>query len=548
MAQYLSQPGREVASPEPAPVRERSNLAVRLGRRGEILGLAPSSLPLFGYLAPELVNRPVEALFDERSQAVVRKTIDRFALGVSPARERPTWYLRLPELLRAVRKDRTRVLVQMSLASLGETGVVMLLRDMGNELRTEHAEAVLAETGRVLLCTFDFEGTVAAVASLAASSLADCAVVDVAAAAGSEGTIRAAARVAGRDSARMIENRWRSSQLARFSQRAMETRAPVVAAPVTSRELPGLPERDFRSVVTVPLMAGDRALGGLTLITEHPMAADQDFTLALEFGRRAGLAIERARRLHQAEATAKGRAELMKTVAHELANALGAVNLFTRALIKEGALGGVPGGVGALAEATERVTRLLTDLREEGQTGRPGHFAVEPSEWVSPQALVAAVVEATQAGAKGRCIQAAVAPGLAEVRVDQGRIRQVFVNVIDNAIKFSPPSTTITIGARGSIRPAEVVFFVRDAGIGISKADQRRLFERGFQVNPREGRGWGMGLAICKEIVEAHGGTFSVDSRKGAGSTFAFALPVEPPVTDQVKRPIPRPDLAPRCY
>jgi signal transduction histidine kinase len=58
-----------------------------------------------------------------------------------------------------------------------------------------------------------------------------------------------------------------------------------------------------------------------------------------------------------------------------------------------------------------------------------------------------------------------------------------------------------------------------------------------------------MGLAICKEIVEAHGGTFSVDSRKGAGSTFAFALPVEPRVTDRVKRrPVRRPDLTPRCY
>jgi len=114
---------------------------------------------------------------------------------------------------------------------------------------------------------------------------------------------------------------------------------------------------------------------------------------------------------------------------------------------------------------------------------------------------------------------------------DADRIVQVLINLISNALKFSPRGTTITVEAK--VLAAEVEICVADQGRGIPEGDLPSVFERFKQVeeaDAREKKGSGLGLAICKAIVEAHGGTIGAESRLGEGTTFWFRLPA-PPLT-----------------
>jgi CheY-like chemotaxis protein len=119
-----------------------------------------------------------------------------------------------------------------------------------------------------------------------------------------------------------------------------------------------------------------------------------------------------------------------------------------------------------------------------------------------------------------------VAPDLPPVHGDQDRLIQVVINLISNAVKFTD-SGSITCSARQ--RDGELVVSVTDSGIGIAPADQPKVFERFKQVGDTltdKPKGTGLGLPICKEILEFHGGSIWVESAPGQGSTFSFTLPV----------------------
>jgi two-component system phosphate regulon sensor histidine kinase PhoR len=112
------------------------------------------------------------------------------------------------------------------------------------------------------------------------------------------------------------------------------------------------------------------------------------------------------------------------------------------------------------------------------------------------------------------------------VRGDADRLGQVLVNLLHNALKFSPAGRAVTVSVNPS--PEVVVVSVKDEGAGISKADQVRIFERFYKVDrarPRAGGGTGLGLSIARHIVNAHGGRIWVESEEGHGATFHVALP-----------------------
>jgi two-component system phosphate regulon sensor histidine kinase PhoR len=135
-----------------------------------------------------------------------------------------------------------------------------------------------------------------------------------------------------------------------------------------------------------------------------------------------------------------------------------------------------------------------------------------------------------QAERAGLTLTVRLAPALPPADVDAARIEQVLVNLVHNAIKFTPPGGEVTLGAAPD--PAGVRLYVRDTGIGIAPAEQPRLFERFYKVDKARAAGamsaggTGLGLAIAKHLVQAHGGEIGVTSRPGAGATFAFTLPV----------------------
>jgi two-component system phosphate regulon sensor histidine kinase PhoR len=115
------------------------------------------------------------------------------------------------------------------------------------------------------------------------------------------------------------------------------------------------------------------------------------------------------------------------------------------------------------------------------------------------------------------------------VRGDEDRLGQVVINLLHNAVKFSPSGGEVTVGVREG--EGEVLTWVRDRGIGVPAADQARIFERFYKVDRARARGrggTGLGLSIARHIVESHGGRIWVESEEGEGSTFTFAIPLAP--------------------
>ena len=125
-----------------------------------------------------------------------------------------------------------------------------------------------------------------------------------------------------------------------------------------------------------------------------------------------------------------------------------------------------------------------------------------------------------------------IADGTPRVLADEERVQQVVTNLLHNAIKFTPPGGRIRLIAGVSNAPgreAEVLFEVQDTGIGITKADLPRVFERFYKSDRARTRGQGgtgLGLAIARHIVEAHGGRIWVKSKIGKGSSFFFTMPM----------------------
>jgi len=218
---------------------------------------------------------------------------------------------------------------------------------------------------------------------------------------------------------------------------------------------------------------------------------------------------------------------MLDFIAHDLMNDLGAAQMCLAALeANEPALrlGASADFLRVLQQSLTHMEQFVADLRDSRQM-ELDRFVVSPTAAVSPAALLSAAVGAAKRYADGRNLVLVSAPGLPPVRADQPRVQRVFANLIGNAVKFTDFQGTISVGARPGKTPDEVIFFVRDDGEGMTDADQRRIFEPGWRTCDSGRRGTGLGLMICRGIVEAHGGQISVTSRPKLGSTFAFTLP-----------------------
>jgi signal transduction histidine kinase len=171
---------------------------------------------------------------------------------------------------------------------------------------------------------------------------------------------------------------------------------------------------------------------------------------------------------------------------------------------------------------SERLLTLVSDLL----SSRRGQLII------SPHAVdVAELVRASISAARPRAAESGIrlrfdAPEQLEAHVDSARISQVLDNLVSNAIKYSPDGGEVTVSLRSEDN--HVVCSVSDNGMGMSEQDQKEAFAKFFRsesVRNSAIPGVGLGLSISKAIVEAHGGTVSLRSAKGYGTTFTFALP-----------------------
>jgi signal transduction histidine kinase len=174
----------------------------------------------------------------------------------------------------------------------------------------------------------------------------------------------------------------------------------------------------------------------------------------------------------------------------------------------------------------ERLQSIVDELLDLSRI-QAGRIALRLSR-AEAESLVKTAVEAHRAAASQRQVQlrAEALPGIGSVAADVDRIQLAFANLLQNAIRHSPPGGVVVARARaldGSIR-----FEVTDDGPGIPPEYHHLVFEKYVQLPGAPPGGAGLGLFIAKEIVEAHGGTIGVESEVGKGSTFYFTLPLAP--------------------
>jgi two-component system phosphate regulon sensor histidine kinase PhoR len=170
---------------------------------------------------------------------------------------------------------------------------------------------------------------------------------------------------------------------------------------------------------------------------------------------------------------------------------------------------------------SQTVRELLELSRIEAGESPPALQPADPAD-ICADALrrIQMLAERNGLRVENRC-----PPGLPQVSADTARIEQALMNLLHNAVKFTPAGGTISVAAEP--RGAEVVFSVADTGVGIAAEDQPRIFERFYKADrSRSGGGTGLGLSIVRHIIQAHRGKLWVESAVGRGSTFFFTLPI----------------------
>ena len=212
------------------------------------------------------------------------------------------------------------------------------------------------------------------------------------------------------------------------------------------------------------------------------------------------------------------------TVSHDLKNPIITIKGFVSMLetdLKENRPDRIHDDYRRIANAADKMDALLSDLLEFSRIGRVINQPVE----IELNQLVREALEMLDARIRSRNIKILVAPALPTIFGDRIRLREVFENLIANAIKFSgdQPAPIIEIGIRGE--KAELVVFVKDNGIGIQGKFQEKIFGLFEKLNPSI-EGTGVGLALAKRIIETHDGRIWVESEGlGKGSTFCFTVP-----------------------
>ncbi|MFH1928463.1 MAG: GAF domain-containing sensor histidine kinase [Chloroflexota bacterium] len=294
--------------------------------------------------------------------------------------------------------------------------------------------------------------------------------------------------------------------------------------------------RQPQSVIGLPLTSDETPLGVLVLehIGQTESFSPSDLPFCQHIADLISASIEQAlhREEHQAaqaiEEANRLKAELVSILAHEMRTPLTSIKGYSTALLMEEAVFSAETQrefLEIIDEECDVLQDLIHDLLESSIIDA-GLLRLDPQPVRLPS-LVRSMIEDTSHRAQGIRFLIDFPESFPILDADPDRIVQVFRNLLDNALKYSPQGGLVVV--RGELRESEVVISVADQGIGIAPEHLNRLFEKFFRVKSGLGRhvvGSGLGLPIARNIVESHGGLIWAESQVGRGSTFYFTLPL----------------------
>jgi two-component system, NtrC family, sensor kinase len=325
--------------------------------------------------------------------------------------------------------------------------------------------------------------------------------------------------------------------------RAADMREPIQIPDIT---LPGAYQsslRDtlirfgYRSLLAVPLLREELIIGSLSFNRKEPGEFSPEVVDVLKtFATQSALAIQNARLFReiadksaQLEAASRHKSEFLANMSHELRTPLNAIIGFSEVLVDR-----------MFGELNEKQDEYLKDIYASGQhllslindildlaKIEAGRMELEAADFDLPGAIDNALILVRErASRRGITLGQSVDERLGQIRGDERKVKQVLLNLLSNALKFTPEGGRIDVSA--GVRNGDALVSVKDTGVGIAPEDQEAVFEEFKQVGKADKKveGTGLGLALSRKFIELHGGKIWVTSTVGVGSTFTFTLPL----------------------
>ncbi len=323
------------------------------------------------------------------------------------------------------------------------------------------------------------------------------------------------------------------------------TRAPVQIPDTfdqqersTSRLRPLLNRLGYRSLLTVPILREQQIMGGLTVWRRQAGEFEPEVVNLMQtFATQSALAIHNARLFREIEEKGKQlavasqhKSEFLANMSHELRTPLNAIIGFSEVL-QERLFGEMNDKqteyVDDILSSGRHLLSLINDILDLSKV-EAGRMELEMTTFYLPDAIENALLLVRERASRhGIKLDRSIDDRLGDFSGDERKIKQILVNLLTNAVKFTPEGGQIKVEARLGDNAA--IISVTDTGIGIAKEDQEAIFEEFRQVGSnyaQKREGTGLGLTLTRRFVELHGGKIWVESEVGKGSTFSFTLPM----------------------
>jgi len=284
-----------------------------------------------------------------------------------------------------------------------------------------------------------------------------------------------------------------------------------------------------------PLVGTRGCLGvfGIALGPRAPAPSPSRAQLLETYVAQTALAVERALleeeadRARVAAETEQARSALLSAVSHDLRTPLASMTGAASVLLDQRAEMGAEERrelLETIREEADRLGRLVGDLLD--LTRLESGSLQARKEWYPLEEVVSSALGRLEPMLAGRKVLVNLPHEVLLAPMDPILLEQVFINLVENAVKYSPADSPIEISARAG--PEEIIVAISDRGPGLPPGEEKRIFERFYRVaDGRRAEGTGLGLAVCEAVLKVHGGRIEADNRPGGGAVFRFALPLE---------------------
>jgi signal transduction histidine kinase/CHASE3 domain sensor protein len=445
--------------------------------------------------------------------------------------------------------------------------------EIAERRKAEENLSFLGEASMILASSLNYEETLQKLTSLAVPKLGDYCLFDLIDTENNKALRRVAITFPETKEGELAREMSRQNFSEEFGfnglRQVLDSQEPALV-PVMSSELlqsqaknpeqlRQLESLNIQSVMVVPLVIRNQAIGALTFISaragRHYNA--EDLALAQEVARRAAVAVDNARLYQESRKALDTQKELdylkdlfMSVASHELRNPLTSIKGYAQMMQRtlDTQLRAAPDqqerrrGQDKLSRPVESIIRqsnrmndLIQQLLDFSRI-QNRQLELRYTDGVDLVELVERVVEQHRLNNPKRILIRQLHMKTITVTCDEARLEQVLDNLINNALKYSPPASAVTVGIEHGpdgefASEDEVVIWVKDEGFGISEEHQDHIFDRFYRERTDQNlrvEGLGLGLYISNEIIMRHQGRMWLESRLGEGSTFYFAIPTEP--------------------